>query len=213
MKPPMLYDLILMIRNTNKELIQAFSTPAMSKLSNIPTATLNHWVVTKLVTPSVRGPAGKRATRYWNITDLIQVKAVRALRNAGCPLQKLRKLRKLLDSCNEDFANQKLMWDGHDILIITESGRLESALNRPGQGILSSEPLSNKSTSNLSDRDAYEIKLLLPLSSMHALATHQLKRHSVYVDTEHLEKLRRKRVMRSRNEMQPVGNLARSSNL
>jgi DNA-binding transcriptional MerR regulator len=185
----------------------------MSKLSGIPTATLNHWVVTRLITPSVRGPAGKRATRYWSITDLIQVKAVRALRNAGCPLQKLRKLRKLLDSCNEDFANQKLIWDGNDILVITETGRLESALNRPGQGILSAKPLSNKSASKQNDQSGYDIKLLLSLSSMHALATRHLKLHSDYVDTAHLEKLRRTRVRKNRAEMRPIENLARSSNL
>ena len=147
-----------MIRNTDSESIQAFSTPTISKLSGIPTATLNHWVVTKLITPSVRGPAGKRATRYWNITDLIQVKAIRALRNAGCPLQKLRKLRGLLDRCNDDFSNQKLIWDGHDILVITELGGLESALNRRGQGILKTEQSDAKATSPARDHDHIEIE-------------------------------------------------------
>ena len=202
-----------MIRNTNRELIQAFSTPAVSKLSGIPTATLNHWVVTGLITPSVRGPAGKRATRYWSTTDLIQVKAVRALRNAGCPLQKLRKLRKLLDSCNEGFANQKLIWDGVDILVITETGRLESALNRPGQGILSTKPQTNKSASKQDDQSGYDIKLLLSLSNMHAQATRHLKLHAEYVDTAHLEALRRTRLKKIRAEMRPRENLAQSSNL
>ena len=205
-----IYSLILMIRTKEIQAIRAFSTPTVSRLSGIPTATINHWAATKLIAPSVRGSTGQRATRYWSTTDLIQIRAVRALRQAGCPLQRLRKIRKLLDGCGNNFANQRLIWNGHDVLIVTETGRLESALNRPGQGMFSDESDNAQPKSKPAPGEEFDIKVSLPLAQMHALATDQLAQHSESIDMKHLEKLRRKRVKRRMNEMQPSAQTSRS---
>ena len=191
-----------MISTSQSEPIKAFSTPTVSKLTGIPTATLNHWVVTKLIKPSVRGPAGRRATRYWSITDLIQVRAIRALRKAGCPLQQLKKVRKLLDGCGDDFANRRLVWTGYDILVLTDTGGAESALRHPGQGIIYA--VSSEDTENTSRPSQYQQKSTLFLGNMHEVATRQLEKHRDLVYVDHLKELHRERVKLSKQVMKPA---------
>jgi DNA-binding transcriptional MerR regulator len=191
-----------MIRTTVSGPIEAFSTPLVSRLTGIPIATLNHWVATGLIKPSIRGRAGKRATQYWNVTDLIQVKAIRALRNAGCPLQQIKKVRKLLDKCEGDFANRRLIWTGYDVLIVSNVGGAMSALRRPGQGVLHAD--SRSGDEDEIQRTQFHQKSTFYLGTMHEVASRQLEKHSVSVDVAHLNTLQRERNARRRKEMRPA---------
>jgi hypothetical protein len=122
----------------------------------------------------------------------------------------LRKIRKLLDNCGENFANQRLIWNGHDVLIITESGRLESALNRPGQGMFSDASDGVRSKPKPTPGEGFDIRVSLPLAQMHAVASEQLAQYSDLIDLRHLEKLRRNRAKQRTNEMQPSAQVSRS---
>lgn len=117
--------------------IEGFSSPTVCALTGVPPSTLNYWVSTKVVRPSIRGRSGKRATQWWRLQDLIAVRAVKALRDAGCPLQTLRRVQDILESgWQEALGDAVLHWDGVDVLKVGPLGELQSVLRHPGQGVL-----------------------------------------------------------------------------
>jgi DNA-binding transcriptional MerR regulator len=106
------------------------------QLAGIPASTLDYWVRIGLVRPSLRGSDGQRAERWWTVEDVVVVRAVRALRQAGAPLQRVRRVRKLLEDWGRPLSGVRLFWDGRDILIAGSDGGLTSGLTNPGQYML-----------------------------------------------------------------------------
>lgn len=103
----------------------------------MPASTLDHWIKQGLCEPSLVGPSGKRATRYWSIRDVVTVRAVQALRGVGCPLEVARKARTILrDEWKTDLGDSVLWWDGHDVVTLTPAGDAVSLVTRHGQSIL-----------------------------------------------------------------------------
>jgi len=112
-------------------------TPAVCRLAGLPSSTLDYWVRSGLVTPSVRGSSGRRVTRRWTIADVVSVRALKELRRAGCPVRLLRKARERLDSeWQPTLRNQLLYWDGRDLLGLGPWDEVVSLVRNPGQGIL-----------------------------------------------------------------------------
>ena len=114
-----------------------FSSPAVSAISGVPRSTLNYWASAGVVTPSLRGPAGRRATLWWSLSDLIAVRALKALRDAGCPLQTLRRVQPTIEAAwKEKLGQSVLRWDGVDLLRVGRFGEVESLIRHPGQAVL-----------------------------------------------------------------------------
>lgn len=113
------------------------STPAVCRLAGVAPSTLNYWVRTGLVKPSIAASRGKRFDRWWSIADVVLVRAVKALRDAGCPLQTLRKAKAQVERYeSEALGDVVLYWDGGDVLILEKWGTLRSAVVKPGQQVL-----------------------------------------------------------------------------
>jgi DNA-binding transcriptional MerR regulator len=114
--------------------VEALDTPMVCRLAGMRPATLDYWARTGLVTPSVRGSAGRRVPRLWSVRDATVVRALKALRDAGCSLQRLRKARKVLETgWSSAAADTVLYWDGHDVLAVMPRGELLSTIGAPGQ--------------------------------------------------------------------------------
>lgn len=114
-----------------------YSSPSVCALAGVPPSTLHYWASTGVVKPSLRGSTGKRATRWWSLSDLIAVRAVKALRDAGCPLQTLRKAQSAIaDSMEGVVPESVLYWDGVDLLRVGPMGEVSSVVRHPGQGVL-----------------------------------------------------------------------------
>ena len=97
-------------------------------------STLEYWVRTGMVSPSIRPSTGKRATRWWSISDVVVVRAIKALRQAGCPLQRVREVKTLIEGTwGEPMESVVLYWDGSDVLGIERWGTVRSAMKHPGQ--------------------------------------------------------------------------------
>jgi DNA-binding transcriptional MerR regulator len=117
--------------------IEALETKVVCELARLAPTTLDYWVRTGLVTPSVRAPSGRRVPRLWSVGDVVAVRAMKALREAGCPLQRVREVKALLERhWEEDLTDYVLYWDGGDILGIDRWGRLRSLLLQPSQQLL-----------------------------------------------------------------------------
>jgi DNA-binding transcriptional MerR regulator len=161
-----------------------FSTPTVSKLTGVPPGTLNHWVSTGLIIPEIRGPSGRRATRYWSLTDLIAVRVIRELRELGCPLQTLKKVKAKLKREGGDFGSRVLVWDGGDVLEIAEWGEVRSLIRRPDQRVLA--------------------PTVLGLEKMKRQAETEQETEARPVDVKKLERATRHRRQRARARMEVV---------
>ncbi len=117
--------------------IEALETRTVCQLVQLAPTTLDYWVRTGLVTPSVRGPSGRRVSRLWSVADVVAVRAIKALREAGCPLQRVREVKGLLEArWGEDLRDYVLYWDGGDVLGIDRWGHLRSLVLQPNQQVL-----------------------------------------------------------------------------
>ena len=120
-----------------RKLIASLETPEVCALAGIKPQTLDYWARTGLVVPSVRGSSGRRVPRLWSVKDVVIVRAIKALRDAGCPLSKVRQVKRLVEeSWGQDLTATVLFWDGRDVLAVRPWGEVESLLARPGQTVL-----------------------------------------------------------------------------
>lgn len=113
------------------------ATPEVVALCGVPASTLASWVARGLCQPSLAASGGRRrATQYWSVRDVVMVRAIRTLREAGCPLAVLEKASEVLrGDWDSDLANAVLWWDGADIVTVTLAGEVVSLVTRHGQGI------------------------------------------------------------------------------
>jgi DNA-binding transcriptional MerR regulator len=116
--------------------VQGLPSRRVWELARIPPSTLNYWVQIKLIRPAYRGPEGRRVEQWWSAEDVVVVRALRALRQAGVSVPKLRRLRKTLEASGHDFGSARLVWTGSDIIVQGNDGEWWSGLDYPGQQML-----------------------------------------------------------------------------
>lgn len=116
---------------------RGMATPEVVALCGVPASTLASWVARGLCRPSLADSGGRRrATQYWSVRDIVMVRAIRTLRDTGCPLAVLEKASRVLrDDWDSDLANAVLWWDGADIVTVTPAGEVVSLVTQHGQGI------------------------------------------------------------------------------
>jgi DNA-binding transcriptional MerR regulator len=116
--------------------IECLDTATVATLAQVNRSTLDYWVRTGLVTPSLRDSPGRRRTRLWKIEDAIVVRALAVLRHAGCPLQQIRLARSAIEAdLGKRGVSATLVWNGSDVLLVDEQGEVESLLKYPGQRV------------------------------------------------------------------------------
>jgi DNA-binding transcriptional MerR regulator len=116
--------------------VLALDTPALLRLAGIPASTLNHWVLKGFITPTHDLGSGRRAVRYWTVEDAVVVKAIKALRDAGCSLQLVSKVEeRLRRSFDANLASAVLYYDGSDVFI-DDRGVIISLIREAGQSVL-----------------------------------------------------------------------------
>lgn len=116
---------------------RGLTTPQVCKITGVAQSTLDYWVRTGLVQPSILGSAGHRFTRWWSISDTVTVRTIKTLREAGCPLQTVRRAKTVVEEWwKEPLAEVVLFWDGSDVLAIEPWGTVRSAFRHPGQQAL-----------------------------------------------------------------------------
>jgi DNA-binding transcriptional MerR regulator len=120
-----------------RAVIECLETTVVARLAGINRSTLDYWVRTGLVTPSLRLNPGKRRTRLWTVQDAVVVRAVAELRASGCPLQQVRKAH---DQLRGDWAaigpETTLLWTGGDVIRLGAEGEAESLVRQPRQQVL-----------------------------------------------------------------------------
>ncbi|AJM77462.1 MerR family transcriptional regulator [Rathayibacter toxicus] len=96
---------------------------------------LDYWARTELVEPTVRGASGSGTQRLYGFRDILVLKLVKRLLDAGISLQQIRTaVNQLRESGVDDLAQTTLMSDGASVYLCTSNDEVIDLLSR-GQGV------------------------------------------------------------------------------
>jgi len=116
---------------------EGFSAPQACKLVGISYRQIDYWARTGLLRPSLVDGRGSGRRRRYSYRDLVQLKVIRRLLDAGIGLVKIRRVVAFLATqLGEDLASASLVVNGAESLLVHHEGELVDAL-RHGQGVFS----------------------------------------------------------------------------
>ena len=142
-------------KNTGEQLTlradDGYSGPEVCRVIGITYRQLDYWARTDLVRPSVADARGSGTQRRYSYQDLVRLKVVKSLLDAGVKLQAARAaIDYLRDDLGEpQWETASLVLDGSNSVLARNGDQLVD-LVRKGQGVLNIVPLG----SMLSEVDA-----------------------------------------------------------
>lgn len=110
-----------------------FTSGEVQRLVGIPQYTLSYWDRSSVVHPRGRFAQGKGSRRLYTILDVVQLKIIRRLREAGISLQKIRRALALMAAWPDEpspLAELELVTDGRQILVRRSDDGLVDALTQ-----------------------------------------------------------------------------------
>ncbi len=120
----------------------SFSGTTASKLVNITYRQLDYWARTDLVRPSLASAAGSGSRRLYSYQDLLELRIVRNLLEAGIKLEHVRAAFAYLRTNGAaDISAAHLVISGSQV-VLCEGDQLVDVL-RNGQGVLNVLPLAS----------------------------------------------------------------------
>ncbi|ADD43397.1 MerR family transcriptional regulator [Stackebrandtia nassauensis] len=115
--------------------VRGYRGPVACNAAGITYRQLDYWARTDLVTPSVRDAEGSGSQRLYSFRDIVVLKVVKSLLDAGVSLQNIRKAIEVLRSRGEhDLANITLISDGTTVYECRSPEEVVDLL-RGGQGV------------------------------------------------------------------------------
>src|SRR5689334_9166537 len=116
--------------------------PQVCKIVGITYRQLDYWARTDLVRPSVCDANGSGTQRLYSWSDLIELKVVKKLLDAGVSLQRARKaIEYLRENLGDNVAAANLILDGPRSVLAHTGDQIVDLL-RAGQGVLNIVPLA-----------------------------------------------------------------------
>ena len=116
---------------------QGYTGPEVCNITGISYRQLDHWTTTSLVDASIRNIKGSGYHRIYAFQDIIKIKLVNKLREAGVSLQKIRialsNVNEILGK-NMKITDISIFSDGHSIYVITDNNEMLDLL-RKGQAV------------------------------------------------------------------------------
>lgn len=114
---------------------QGFRGPTVCKAVGISYRQLDYWARTGLVRPSVRDAEGSGTQRLYGFTDVVHLRIVKRLLEAGVSLQQIRKaIEYLRRELNQPLEEVTLVSDGKRIYACTSRDEVVDLL-AGGQGV------------------------------------------------------------------------------
>src|SRR6186713_2013468 len=102
---------------------------------------LDYWARTDLVRPSLADAKGSGSRRRYSYRDLLELKTIKRLLDAGIKLEVVREVFTFLrDNLGEDVSTANLVIQGSRTVLIQTDGELIDLVKR-GQGVLNILPL------------------------------------------------------------------------
>jgi DNA-binding transcriptional MerR regulator len=119
-----------------------YGGPPVCKIVGISYRQLDYWARTDLLRPSLVDAAGSGTQRRYSYRDLVALKVIKSLLDAGLSLQTARKaIEYLRDHMGEDLASASLVLDGSRSVLVRTGEDIVDVV-RQGQGVLNIVPLA-----------------------------------------------------------------------
>ncbi|MDQ4027974.1 MAG: MerR family transcriptional regulator, partial [Actinomycetota bacterium] len=113
-----------------------FRGPQACKIVGITYRQLDYWTRTGLVMPSVQEATGSGSQRLYSFNDLLQLKVVKSLTDAGASLQKVRQaIDYVRTNLSDNWSRVTIVTDGAGVYACTSDAEVVDLL-RSGQGVL-----------------------------------------------------------------------------
>jgi DNA-binding transcriptional MerR regulator len=110
--------------------------PQTCKIVDITYRQLDYWTRTGLVVPSLQEAKGSGTQRLYSFNDLLQLKVIKGLTDAGASLQKVRQaIEYVRDQLDDDWSKVTIVTDGNGVYACTSDAEVVDLL-RSGQGVL-----------------------------------------------------------------------------
>jgi DNA-binding transcriptional MerR regulator len=110
--------------------------PQVCKIVGITYRQLDYWARTELVRPSVMDANGSGTQRLYSYRDLVELKVIKQMLDAGISLQSARKAVESLRGFDEGLASVRIVIQGPNV-VLAQSDEQVMDLLRGGQGVLS----------------------------------------------------------------------------
>tara|TARA_Y100000590_G_scaffold335307_1_gene381669 strand:+ start:528 stop:1025 length:498 start_codon:yes stop_codon:yes gene_type:complete len=124
--------------------IDGYSAHRAADIVGITYRQLDYWARTGLIRPSKTDASGSGTRRRYSYQDLLKLRAVKALIDAGIRLQTIREAFNYLEvHLNEDVTqvNLVIQGSGSEISVMVQQGEEIVDLLRNGQGVFNILPL------------------------------------------------------------------------
>lgn len=120
-----------------------YSGQRAAQIVGITYRQLDYWARTDLVRPSMRDANGSGTRRRYSYRDLLELRTIKTLLDAGIKLESVRRVFAFLrDNLGEDVASANLVIQGNRSVLVQSDGELVDLL-RAGQGVLNILPLGS----------------------------------------------------------------------
>lgn len=121
---------------------QGYSSMSAVKIAGITYRQLDTWARSDLVRPSLATASGSGSRRRYSYGDLVRLRAIKRLLDAGLKLAKIRVvIQKLSSEFSADLTASNLVIDGTNPVLITNSDELFDVLSN-GQSVLNVLPMA-----------------------------------------------------------------------
>jgi len=118
-----------------------YSGTQAAKIVGITYRQLDYWARTNLVRPSVTEAAGSGSRRQYSYRDLLELRMIKTLLDAGIKLESVRDVFAYLrDHVTSDIAAAHIVISGNQV-VLCDGEQLTDVLRR-GQGVLNVLPLA-----------------------------------------------------------------------
>ncbi len=132
-----------MASRTNIDGSEGYSGHRAADIVGITYRQLDYWARTDLVRPSMRDASGSGTRRQYTYRDLLELRTIKTLLDAGIKLESVRKVFGYLrDNLGGDVASASLVIQGNRSVLVQSDGELVDLL-RQGQGVLNILPLGS----------------------------------------------------------------------
>ena len=125
---------------------ESFSGKRTAEIVGITYRQLDYWACTDLVRPSVTDATGSGSRRRYSYQDLLELKVIKTLLDAGIRLESVRDAFEFLrDRLGEDITSANLVINGNRSVVVRSGEELFDLL-RNGQGVLNILPMAGVKT-------------------------------------------------------------------
>ena len=120
---------------------EGFRGPQVCTIVGITYRQLDYWARTDLLRPSITEAKGSGTQRRYSYRDLLELKVIKRLLDAGISLHSARRALEVLRAHGEEVTSANLVLNGTQSVLAT-SGEEIIDLLKGGQGVLNILPLA-----------------------------------------------------------------------